>query len=428
MRRFRAGLVVFAALSAGLCLPAPAGTGGKLTFGGYFKNFSTVLLPPALRLGDVRLDQPDLGAVSNRLRLELSLLPSSAVSFQIAYDLSPIIQDRRLWSGNLYYPGLESLEYRFADLRPRLYPEPGQVPASFGVMQNFDRCLLSVKLPAADILVGRQAIAWGSARVINPTDVLVPFAFNELDKEERRGVDALRVRIPLGTVEELDLGAVSGRSFDALKDAFYARGRIHRLNADISGLAMAFRGHLLIGLDLARSIGGAGSWLEAAYVVPDAFREEKRPGEEGYFRASAGLDYNFSAGLYGFAEYHFNSAGAAAAEDYLSFLDKAAYRDGAVYLLGRHYLSGGLTYQLSPLLPVTGLVIVNLTDPSFVIAPSLEYNIAENIYLAGGAYLGIGRAPEIGPGPPPDLLRPSILHSEFGAYPDLVYGSFRVYF
>jgi hypothetical protein len=54
----------------------------------------------------------------------------------------------------------------------------------------------------------------------------------------------------------------------------------------------------------------------------------------------------------------------------------------------------------------------------------LEYNIAENIYLAGGAYLGIGKRPEI-----VDLSSGTFrFHSEFGAYPAMFYTSFRVYF
>jgi hypothetical protein len=405
-----------------------AESGRTFGVGGYAKVFSIALLPPAYRLDGRLVGQPDLGAVVDRLRLKFSFLPASAVSFNIAYEVAPEIQDRRLWAGNLFFPGIEPLEYRFADFRSRLFPGPGQVPESFGVMQNLDRCVVAFKPPAADILLGRQAIAWGSGRVVNPTDVLAPFAFNELDKEERRGVDALRVRVPLGALEEIDVGAVAGDRFSPGKDAFFVRGKIHEFKTDITGLAMAFRGHLLVGLDLARSIGGAGSWLEAAYVVPDAFRKSRTPGERNYFRASAGLDYNFSSKTYGFVEYHFNSAGAADPEAYLSLFTTTAYRDGAVYLLGRHYVNAGATYQISPLLPFTGLVIVNLTDGSFVLAPSVDYNIAQNIYLAGGAYWGVGQRPEISPGDESPAPVPSALQSEFGSYPAMVYASFRIYF
>jgi hypothetical protein len=346
----------------------------------------------------------------------------------LAYGLAPQIQDRRLWEGGLSLPGLTPVDYRFVDIRDRLFPGPDRTPQSFGVTQNLDRCVLSFKPKAADILLGRQAVAWGSGRVVNPTDVLAPFAFNELDKEERRGVDALRVRVPLGAMDEVDMGAVAGERFRLAEDAFYVRGKVHAAGTDIAGLAMDFRGHLLLGLDLARAIGGAGSWLEAALVVPEAFRRERTPGDRSYVRISAGLDYNFSGSTYGFVEYHFNSAGAAAPEAYLALLDTTAYREGAVYLMGRHYVNVGTTIRISPLLPFTGLVIANLNDGSFVVAPSADYNVAENVDLALGAYLGIGRRPEAAPESPPDAPFPDLLRSEFGAYPAMAYASFRLYF
>jgi len=416
------------AAALGLVPAAHAEGGTSAAFGGYLKSFAIVLDPPAMRLGGEWLDQEALGAMVDRLRLKLSLTPGRAFSFDLAYDLAPRIQDRRLWEGGLALAGMTPADYRFADLRERLFPGPGRTPQSFGVTQNLDRCVLSFKPPAADILLGRQAIAWGSGRVVNPTDVLAPYAFNELDKEERRGVDALRVRVPLGAMDELDVGAVAGDKLKPANDAFYVRGKGHAARIDFAGLAMAFRGHLLLGLDLARAVGGAGSWLEAALVVPDAFRRERTPGERSYVRVSAGLDYNFSATTYGFVEYHFNSAGAAGPEAYLARLDTTAYRDGAVYLLGQHYVNVGTTIQITPLLPVTGLIIANLNDGSFVVAPSADYNVAENVDLAVGAYLGIGRRPEAAPESPPDAPVPGLLRSEFGAYPAMIYASFRLYF
>jgi hypothetical protein len=183
---------------------------------------------------------------------------------------------------------------------------------------------------------------------------------------------------------------------------------------------------LLLGLDLARALGGAGLWVEAAWVIPDAFSDSRPDKGKSYGRVSFGLDYSPSSTTYGFIEYHFSSAGAGRPEDYIGLLDTTPYQDGAVYLLGRHYLNFGTTVQLSPLVPFTGLVILNLNDMSVVLAPQLEYNIAENIYLAGGGYIGFGKRPETILTP---IESPSrLFHSEFGTYPDMIFASFRVYF
>ncbi len=393
---------------------------------GYFKNFSILIMPPAYSQGSSTLSEADLGAVNNRLRLGLTFRPSNRVAFDVEYDLSPRIQDARLFREDLFFPGLQPVDYRVADLRDYLYPPPGKTPESFALYQNLDRFMLTIKTAAADIIVGRQVVAWGSARVVNPTDVIAPFSFNELDKEERLGVDAVRVRVPLGAMDELDFGIVAGDELKTDKNAYFLRGRTYVGRTDISGLALAFREHLLVGLDLARAIGGAGFWLEMAYVIPNAFREENGESEKNYFRSSLGLDYNLSSRTYGFVEYHYNSAGGGRPEDYIGLFGTSAYRDGSVYLLGRHYLNIGSTIQVSPLLPFTGLLILNLSDGSLILSPSLEYNIAENIYLAGGAYFGLGKRPEI----VQSMLnsQPRVLHSEFGAYPDMLFTSFRVYF
>jgi hypothetical protein len=411
-----------------LALALPGRPDDAISFRGYLKSFSILLMPPAAILEGTTLDGPDLGAVNNRLRLGLTLRPSTWISFNCEYDVSPRIQDARLFDESLFLPGLKLAEYRLTDLRDRLYPGPGETPASFGIYQNLDRFVFTIKTSAADIILGRQAVAWGSARVVNPTDVLAPFAFNELDKEERTGVDALRVRIPLGAMEELDIGVVAGDKLKAENNAYFLRGKMRAFKTDVSVMAMAFRNHLLLGLDLARSIGGAGAWLEAAYVIPEALLKNGTGDDKNYFRASVGVDYNLGPKTYGFVEYHFNSAGGNEPEAYLSSVGTTPFRDGAVYLLGRHYASVGSTYQITPLLPFTGLLIANLGDLSLVFAPSIDYNISQNIYLSGGAYIGVGKRPEILAGSPDPTPQPDLLHSEFGSYPDMLYASFRVYF
>jgi len=398
----------------------------RFSFTGYYKNFSILFSMPAYKFQDTTVVQQDLGAVNNRIRLTMDFHPWDSVSLQCAYDLSARIQDHRLFDENVFF-GLTSLpEYRWDDLRDRLYPKPGESVSSFGLFQNLDRFYMTLKTGFADVFIGRQPIAWGSARFINPTDIIAPFAFNELDKEERLGVDAIRLRVPLGMMDELDLGFVAGDNLKSDNNAFFLRGKTYQLQTDISVLMLGFRKHLLLGLDVARSIGGAGFWFESAYVIAECFREKKDPKEKDYFRASIGMDYSLSRKTYGFIEYHFSSAGKNQPENYLDLLQSSAFGDGAVYLLGKHYLNIGSTYQIRPLIPFTGMIILNLSDGSLVLSPTLEYNIAQNIYLAAGGYIGLGKNPELAV----DSLNtlPYFFQSEFGAYPDMIYTSFRIYF
>jgi hypothetical protein len=429
MKKFLIYLIFFMMLF-GLGVTGKAA--GSISVSGYYKMFFTGFEMPAYSLGDDELDEPPIGAVNNRIRLKVLATPASWFSLNAAYDFSPRIQDPALFQEDIFFAAIDPFSYRVDDFSQRIYPKKDAPVGSFGIFHNLDRFFVTIKTSGADIFIGRQAIAWGSARFVNPTDVIAPFTFNELDTEERKGVDAVRVRIPLGMMDELDLGYIMGKDFKFSGSAFYLRGKTYLFKTDISAVLMGFRENLLIGFDVARAVGGAGAWLEAAYVVPDFFAGEDGVSlidekyKKNYFRASVGMDYNFTSKLYGFFEYHYNSAGKKKPGEYADAFFSTAFSEGATYLMGQHYLNLGITTQLTPLLPFTGIVIVNLSDGSLTLSPVLEYNIAENIYLAAGAYVGMGKNPEIIPASFPErIIR---FHSEFGAYPTMVYTSFRVYF
>jgi len=409
-----------------LCLTPLLQAFGRISVGGYFKNYSLALDQPKIANLPENNQQPIQGLVTNRLRLNLSDSISHKIILTLAYDFSPRVQDKSLFDRQELNLGLKAQGYRAADLDSRLFPAAGDSVSSFAILQNLDRASLTFTTHLADIYVGRQAIAWGSARVINPTDVLTPFAFNQLDVEDRIGVDAVRFRIPTGRMSELDAGYVFGHDFKFKNSAFFLRTKLHYHDNDVSFLTVAFRENLLAGLDLTRSIGGAGFWLESAYVLVGALNSDLRDQDQDYLRSSLGLDYSLRNGTYLFVEYHFNQAGAVKPEDYLADTDKTTYQEGSVYLLGNHYLAPGISYQITPLITLTGQALINLTDPSIFVMPQTEYNLAEDIYLSAGIYLGWGRNPEYsvsdGYGP---FLR---LRSEFGGYPDFYFISFRIYF
>jgi len=411
-------------LSLGMMVPLQA---GSIRISGYYKNFIIFFSMPDFFIGGKNLDSNILSAVNNRFRLRMTIEPWQGVEFRLAYDLSPRIQDPLLFNGTLFSPGIVSPGYRIADFRDRIVPYSQEGVHSFGLFHNLDRFMVMKRFKWADLFIGRQVIAWGSARLINPTDIIAPFSFNQLDTEERRGVDAVRLRIPLGMMDELDFGFVGGTNLDREKSAFFTRGKFYFLHTDFSLLLLGFRQHLMLGLDIARSIGEMGLWIESAWINPFAFDEdENRADERSYFRLSGGMDYNLTPKTYGYIEYHFSSAGKKNPESYLKFFQSSAYKDGSVYLMSRHYIGAGLTYQLSPLIPVSILALFNLNDLSFMVSPSMEYNILENIYLSAGAYIGIGNEPEY-------LFQISSISewgmkSEFGTYPDMVFTSFRIYF
>jgi hypothetical protein len=357
--------------------------------------------------------------------MDLRWEPADRLNIEFAYDLSPRIQDPALFAGvQILRFGIRSNAYRAKDLDTRLYPDEHDPVSSFAVRHNLDRLNLSIALPWADVYLGRQAIAWGSAHAISPIDVIAPFAYDELDVEDRRGVDAVRVRVPISFMGEIDAGYVFGENFAYEMSAWFLRGRYYIWQTDFSGIVSGFRNNWLVGVDMTRAIGGAGTWLEAGYVFVDALTDEKGFGGD-YVRFSVGADYSLRDGTYLFCEYHFNGPGSSEVDEYFQLGREAAYSEGAVYLLGQHYLVPGLSYQITPLLTLQLETLANLSDQSALLAPRLEYNIAQNIYLAGGGYLGLGDGPHLTIA---EEMTQLLAGSEFGSYPDLLFTSFRIYF
>ncbi len=404
-------------LTALLLLPCPGRTSEALSFDGYYKNFSVAYCLPGYKNPAYSSNVPLLGSVSNRLRLNSRWRLSNRVQVKVSYDLAPRVQDRLLFDEPPVAAAIDPLSYRVVDLDARLYPSLNDEVASFAVLQNLDRAFITIRTNRADLYFGRQAIAFGPARVVNPTDIIAPYSYETLDTEDRVGVDAVRVRMPLGFMGEIDAAWVGGDKFESDRSAAFLRTKFYAFRTDIALLLLGFRENLLLGVEAARSLGGAGVWFEAAHVFVDALADETTP-QRDYFRGSLGGDYSFGGNIYVFAEYHFSQAGRDRPGEYLADSTHAAYAEGSVYLLGRHYLASGMTRQLTPLISSGVELLCNLRDRSAYVVPSVEYNVAENIYLAGGAYIGIGRRPE-------SVLR---MRSEFGSYPDVYFSSFRIYF
>jgi len=402
-------------------------SGSDFSVGGYWKSFFVALdLPDFSLSGAASIPDRWMGLANNRLRLHASADFSPRLRGVVAYDISPRIQDSFLFRQDIFLVSVDPYVYRMADLEKRLYPREKYGPESFAVFQNLDRLVLSVATEPADIYIGRQAISWGSARVVNPTDILAPFALQELDKEERVGVDAVRVRIPIGFMGEIDAGYVFGKDFCFENSAFFLRGKTYTAKTDVSFLCLGFQKNLLIGADIARSIGGAGFWMEGAYVFARLLGKRRSGSTDDYFRLSTGLDYSLSGKTYGFIEYHFNSGGASSPDNYIPNLANPVLAEGAVFLLGKHYLIPGLNHQITPLIILTAEILINLSDGSFFMAPVVEYNLAPSVYISAGGFLGFGSAPASSHRT--DAPTAAGLRSEFGSYSDALYTSFKIYF
>lgn len=404
------------ALLLPLCLAAPA-LGGELSLKGYLKTYAYSADPANAR--NFPAPQPDgpYPASENKLRLK-AYWDAGSLKAEAAYELVFTARPGELAAAR---PLTAGADYRVSDPEAFLSPASGGANRPSALIQNLDRAFLTWSPAAFDLYAGRQPLAFGSGRSVNPTDILAPYPFGTIDTEERRGVDALRLKAPNGEMGEFDAGWLPGRRLASGEGAGFLRGRGGLGGTDLTLLAAAFRGNLMAGADIERDLGGAMLRAEAARVWAGSFEDRNRG--EDFDRLTAGAEYNFSllGGTDAWLEYHYNGAGAAAPSGYAARAAGTAYSEANVYLLGRHYLAAGAGAQVSPLVAAGLAVMVNLGDGSFYATPSVDWNAAENLYLGAGALLPSGSRPRFnGLG--------SVPASEFGSYDRSVYAAARYYF
>ncbi len=375
----------------------------EINFTGYAKSFAV-----AQDEFDNPVFQADkLYQSQNSMRFMLEGF-SEKVVWQIHYELSPVLVSGKLPVGLPTF-NVVGDSYRLTDIESTLGTSEDRKNQLY---QNLDRFNVQFQLDAGDLTIGRQAISFGSARIINPSDVFLPFDVRTFNTEYRNGVDAVRFQRPWGELGEIDIGIVLGDGADSETSAAFLQLRANHNGKDYQFAIIEYSKQTLTSLGLQSAIGDFGFWFEAAYV----------DGDEDYVRLSTGMDYAFSGNTFGQLEYHHNGAGSSDPGDYLGNLSSISYQRGGVFLLGEDYLMPSFSVVLSPLWSLSALAIYNLSDDSAFISVSAEYNIAVNFYMDFGYYHFIGDDLEVTPVGIPAF------QSEYGPNPDTVYVSIRYYF
>ncbi len=242
---------------------------------------------------------------------------------------------------------------------------------------NVARVYVDLYQPDFDLRLGRQAIHWGSAAFLNPTDPFPELLIAE-PWRPRRGMNAARMLMPIGEVSDLTTVVGTNDSWTTIRAA--SRLRTTLALADLSVVA-AYRGDDddgFVGCDL-RGTYGVGYWLEAALWS----------GDWNTFDAAIGFDYSIDSVLEGvtfMVQYFYNGRGASETaeiglesldlESSLGFEQSNNPEEDSVFgpiLSGRHYAMSAVNVSVSldAFLGVAGLM--NLKDGTGFVVPTLSY-------------------------------------------------------
>jgi len=325
---------------------------------GYFENRFFLINDPEINWNNID-DKFDISDYM-RLRLKYKASPSEKLTFNLAVDVYS-------FHGTIKSP-------------VGAYDGP-ENSGNNNVKIDLDRAYIDLYFKKFDISIGKQRVAMGISYLWAPLDV-----FNRVNifepKEEKPGINAFKTYIPIGSSSSFTGVFATKNDFTSSKFGF--RGQTQFLNIDtgITFIRSELTETSIYGLDL-RGENFIGWWIEAGYFVSPHSNDVK---------IVLGFDYTFAIknGLYWLNEFFFDSSGEKDSSNY----DYNQILSGNRFTLGQRYLLSMLRYSFSNFLSTSITYISNFSDGSYIINPSIQYEISQNILLTSGFYFPLGKKGE----------------------------------
>jgi len=346
-----------------------------------------------------------------RARLMLEGTFGAHLSFAVHYEHFAVIDQVKDTTAGLFAGGSSTGSQRFS-----LLPLDWTVKESGSLFwqHELDRLNVRFSFPAADVVVGRQAISWGVGRFWNPADIFIAFSPVEIDREYKTGVDAVTARIPLGPSAQIEtVYAAFGEDFRDHSAGARAQTTVRNFDLGMTG-AKSFT-DFVTGPFFDGEIRGAGIRGEFTFTHNTASPHPKEP--RTFFRAVGSTDYRFANSLYALLEYYYNGFGTKDPEQYPALVNSERRARGENFNVGRHYLGSTLAYELHHLVNASLSTQWNLVDQSVLLGPLLVVSLSNEADLRTGAYFPFGTG-----------LVGRRVKSEFGLYPTAYYLQLRLYF
>ena len=296
-----------------------------------------------------------------------------------------------------------------------------------------DRLLLQVSQPGIDVTLGRQPVSFGNGLFFTPIDLVNPFTPTTIDTEYKPGVDALRVDGYFGMTGKLTVvGAYAGDwQLEEMALATYGQGTVGVTDLGVfGGLIYA---EPVVGTSVVTSIGPFGLHSDLAVTFPE--------GEDPFLRGVLGSMWRPTDSSTITGEVYVQTFGTTDPDEYLLIAQQDRFARGQVWNWGVGYVGVAWAEQVTPLVSGNVAVIMNVTDPSTMVSPSLNWSISDNAVFGVGGFGGIGARPDADVRPE-DFVDPVTfqplgrrataaafgLNSEFGTYPIAVFTNMKAYF
>lgn len=345
----------------------------SLQVGGYVKYlYSNAELPSVGRVNDHFLHS----------RLNSRLFLSEAV--HVALEL----RNRFLWGGSI-----ERTPDFLSSIRSKHEFWKGEITwwntsSSVGYSE-IDRLWLDVTHNQLEATLGRQRIAWGTALVWNPVDVFNPLSILDFDYEERPAVDAIRLQYYSSQVTKIELAVKPGATSSTGIAA--AKVLLNQWNYDFHFLGGVRGKEPFGGFAWAGDIAGGGFRGELVTRRIGNRIRELFPSSDDSWSTTVALsaDYTFTNNTYVHSEFLYNSSGvtrdASAARPFSMALGLLSPARWSVFQ--------ELSFDVHPLVRVSGFVLYNPLDHSAAYVPSANWSALENLDISFFGVLSTGNEP-----------------------------------
>ena len=280
---------------------------------------------------------------------------------------------------------------------------------------RLDRISLGFSGGPLEVIIGRQAISWATTLILTPADPFAPFNPSDPFLEYRGGIDALRVRVFTGPFSEIE--AVVRPTETAFGTTVTALGRVQTSKG---GWAFGTWAGILHDQP-AGALFTTGALKATAIRAELAIREH--PNAEVTMRGAIGLDRFFTPGgknLYFAVELQYDGFGAQNTSKLLETINSKPFIQGDMQTIGQWTVASQLSYQVHPLVGVSGLTLVNARDRSVLVSPGLNWSATSSLTVTAAAFRGLGA----------ELALPGTLGlgSEYGFIPAIGYVSTSWFF
>jgi len=355
-----------------------------------------------------------------RLRFGLDARLSDRSTLEFAYEQHLRTVEEGTVQGLIVLPPQVEAPYRITQLDNAI-----STTDAYSYRHELDRALVALHYERVDLTVGRQAVGWGRGVVFSAIDVFAPFSPLEIDREWRRGIDAVRADVRLTDISSLGvvgafgeswddsalLGRIRGRSGSGLFDGEFVFGK----RAEDTMYAGAF----------AATVWEAEVHGELAFFdTPEEFVNGGLFGDDGpAAKAVLGASYTFNVGngLTVWAEYHFSGFGSedmAQAQQRLQDPDYVErFLRGDTQIVGQHATAIQASYLVNDLWTLNLIWIASPDDGSGILTPGVNLTLSDNVTIVASIYFPYGDGPDENGSP----------RSEYGAAPVSAFLQFAIY-